>query len=100
MDIAADAGGNDALSLLLMRNADAVRAARHAQQWRRGCTLSAELSGGGAGQAVPFGLQVGIGVRLHAELGDEQRQRQQVNDQATTGSEQGSNLRAAQVSTD
>jgi len=34
-------------------------------------------------------------VRLHAELGNEQRQRQQVNDQATTlTSEQGFNLRS------
>jgi hypothetical protein len=36
---------------------------------------------------------VGIGVRLNAELNDEQRQRQQVNDQAAMTSEQGSNLR-------
>lgn len=59
--------------------------------------MSAELRGL-AGQAVAVGLQVGIGVRLHAELGDEQRQRQQVNDQAaTTTSEQGPGLRGASI---
>ena len=53
-----------------------------------------------AGQAVGVGLQVGIGVRLHAELGDEQHQRQQMNDQAATTSEQGPTSAAAQVSAD
>jgi hypothetical protein len=36
---------------------------------------------------------MGIGVRLHAQLGDEQRQRQQLNNQATATSEQDTNLR-------
>ena len=91
-DVRAEAGGSDARGLRLERHANAERAARHAQQRRRRSALSAEL-GRLAGQAVGVGLQMGIGVRLHAELGDEQCQRQQVNDQAATTSEQGSNLR-------
>ena len=96
-NVGADARRSDARNLRRVRHTDAARAARHAQQRRRGCALSAELCGL-AGQAVRVGLQVGIGVRLHAELGDEQRQRQQVNDQAaTTTSEQGPGLRARSI---
>jgi hypothetical protein len=96
-DLGADARGSDVRELRRVRHADAARAARHAEERCGRCALSAELSRL-AGQAVGVGFQVGIGMRLHAELGDEQRQRQQLNDQATTTSEQDSNLRAAQVS--
>ena len=96
-DVCADARRSDARHLRRIRHTDAARAARHAEQRRRGCALSAKL-GGLAGQAVGVGFQVGIGVRLHAELGDEQRQRQQVNDQAaTTTSEQGPGLRGGSI---
>ena len=87
-DVRADAGRSDTFCLRLVRHTDAVRAAGHGQQRRGGRALTAELVRGGAWQAVGVGLQVRIGVRLHAELGDEQRQRQQVNDQAATTSEQ------------
>lgn len=93
-DVRADARWSDALGLRLERHTDAGGAACHAEQRRGGRALRAELIRS-AGQTVRIGLQVGIGVRLHAELGNEQRQRQQVNDQATTlTSEQGFNLRS------
>jgi hypothetical protein len=41
-----------------------------------------------------------VGVRLHAELGQEQHQRQQMNDQAAMTFEQNANPPAGRVSAD
>jgi hypothetical protein len=63
-----DRGRSAAFRVRLMRHADAERATRHAEQRRRRSALAAEL-GRGAGEAVRIGLEVRVGVRLHAELG-------------------------------
>ena len=68
MDRGVDRGRSDALRVRLIRHADTERATRHAQQRRRRSALSAEL-GRGAGEAVRIGLEVRVGVHLHAELG-------------------------------
>jgi hypothetical protein len=85
MNRGVDAGGRTARRLRKMRHANAERAARHREQRCRRSALAAEL-GRGAGQAVGVRLQMRIGVRLHAELGDEQHQRQQMNDGTATPS--------------
>jgi hypothetical protein len=86
-------GGCDALASRVMRQPDARRAADCREQRRHGHAVSAGLEC--AGNAVLLGGEVRIGVRLHAELGEQQRQRQQVDDQATgTMSEQSGSLRA------
>ena len=83
MNRGVDAGGSDAFRVRDVRDADAQRAACHGEQRCRRSALAAEL-GRGAGQAVGVRLQVRIGVRLHAELGDEQHQRQQMDDGTAT----------------
>ena len=73
-----------------------MRAADHAQQWGERQALNAGLHL--AGQAVAIGAEVRIRVRRHAELGDEQRQRQHLGKQTTTHSEQSFGLRDESVS--
>jgi hypothetical protein len=70
-------------------------AADDAQQRRERHALSADLER--ARYAVLIGLQMRIGVRLHAELGAEQHQRQHVDNQATTFSDQTSSLRPESI---
>ena len=62
------------------------RAADHAQERCERQTLAATLDL--AGQAVGVGFQVRGGVHRHAELGNEQCQRQHMDDQAAMRSEQ------------
>jgi hypothetical protein len=69
MNRGVEAGGSDACRLRQMRHANAERPARHREERSGGSALAAEL-GGSAGQAVGVGLEMRIGVRLHAELGE------------------------------
>ena len=68
------------------RERDVRRAADHAQERCERQTLAAALHL--AGQAIGVGFQVRGGVRRHAELGNEQCQRQHMHDQAAMRSEQ------------
>jgi hypothetical protein len=69
----------------------ALRAANDAEQRRERQALSATLDR--VRDAVLIGVQMRIDVRRHAELRDEQRQRQCVGDQAAMFSEQDQSLR-------
>ena len=88
-------GRQDVIAFGWVNESYVLRAADDAQQGREGDALPADLER--ARNAVLIGLQMRIGVRLHAELGDEQHQRQHVDNQATAISDQTSSLRPESI---
>ena len=88
-------GRQDVIALECVNESYVLRTADDAQQGRERHALPADLKR--ARNALLIGLQMRIGVRLHAELGDEQHQRQHVDDQATTISGQSSGLRPESI---
>jgi hypothetical protein len=73
-----------------MAQENRVRICGHAEHGRERQTFAAVLDRGR--NALLFRMQMRIRVRLHAELGHEQHQRQHVNEQAMRSSGQGSGL--------